>query len=189
MPQMRQSQKPARLWEFLRQDFEKELDLPGKVKRLAQLYDHYRPPLIGGRMISWVIFSFLFLCLSSLSCKHAPDLSPELEGAIQIIEANEKIVLKAIAQVLKDRGFGDPRVGADKGQLETDYVVQGNWRTKVVATVKGISKKESEVKLLVLTEKKSFSGWHAKRLLEKEQYNKLFQEIEMQVYREWSKPK
>jgi len=188
MPQMRQSQKSARFWEFLRQDFEKELGFPGKVKRPAQLLDYCRPPLIGGRMKGWVIFSLLFLCVSLLSCRHAPDTLPESEGATQVFDANEKIALRAIARVLKDRGLGEPRVEADKGRLETDYVVQGNWRTKVVATVKKISRKESEVTLCVLTEEKSFSQWQPRKLMRKEQYEKLFGEIEMQIYREWSKP-
>ncbi len=76
---------------------------------------------------------------------------------------------------------------ADKGRLETDYVIQGDWRTKAIATVKKISRKEREVTLSVITEQKSSSGWQPKKLLGKEQYEKIFSEIEMQIYREWYK--
>lgn len=138
--------------------------------------------------VSLAVFFPLFLCLTVPACLHTPDALPKLEKKSQIFEADEKIILRAIARVLKDRGFGEPTVEADKGRVETDYVVQGDWRTKVVATVKKISRKEREVTLSVATEKKSSSEWQPKLLMNKEQYDKLFGDIEMQIYREWSKP-
>jgi hypothetical protein len=114
-----------------------------------------------------------------------PDALPKQEEAVRIFDADEKVVLKAIARVLKERGFGDSKVAADQSRLETDYVVQEDWRTRVVATVKEISRKETEVTLSVMTEKKSSSGWTPKKIMGKEQYDKIFDEIEMQIYREW----
>jgi len=57
------------------------------------------------------------------------------------------------------------------------------------ATIKKISRKEREVTLLVTTEQKDSgpSGWKEKKLLGKQQYEKIFNEIEMQIYREWGK--
>ena len=113
----------------------------------------------------------------------------EPEGTSHIFEADEKIIFKAISRVLKDRGFGEPRVEADKGRLETDYLVQEDWRTKVVATIKKVNRREREVTLSVITEQKdsSPSGWKPKKLMGKEQYETFFGEIEMQIYREWYK--
>jgi len=135
-------------------------------------------------------FPFLLLYLSSAGCTHFSDVLPEPEKATQVFDANEKVILKAITRVLKDRGFGEARVEADQGRLETDYVVQGNWRTKVVATVKKTSRRESEVTLSLITEQKSSasSPWQSKNLAGREQYERLFQEIEMQIYREWARP-
>ncbi len=119
--------------------------------------------------------------------EQAPDAASEPEKATQVFDADEKVVLKAITRVLKDRGFGDSKVEADKGRLETDYLVQADWRTRVIANVKRISRNETEVALAVITEKNSSSGWQPKQLMGREQYEKLFSEIEMQIYREWYK--
>lgn len=81
------------------------------------------------------------------------------------------------------------KIGDEPSRLETDYVIQGDWRTKVEATVKKIDRQETEVTFSVITEKKDSgpAGWKAKKLLEKEQYEKFFNLIEMQIYREWAK--
>lgn len=187
---MRQPQKSARLRQLLRQDFEKELGLLQDMKGAVQPPDRFRPPVDGGRLKGWIIFTistFLFLGLLLAACGHFHEALPEPEKATQTFDADEKIILKAITRVLKERGFGEPQVEADKGRLETDYVVQGDWRTKVVATVKKISRKEREVTLSVITEEKSASQWQPKKLMGKEQYEKIFGEIEMQIYREWYK--
>ena len=105
----------------------------------------------------------------------------------KILEFNEKILLKAIVNILKERGFEDPKVNADQGKVETDYFVQGDFRTKVKAAVKKISRKESEVSLSVITEQNSSAGWKEKQILDKDQYDKFFDEIELQAYRELAK--
>ena len=185
MPQMRQPQEPTCFWQLLRQNREKELGLPEEVIGTTQPPDYSRPPIDRGRSKGGVIFiaTFFFLIFTA-ACGHFPDALPESDRASQIFDADEKIILKAITRVLKDRGFGNPRVEVDKSRLETDYVVEGNWRTKVVATVEKISPKKREVTLSVVTEKKSSSQWQPKKIMSKEQYDKLFGEIEMQIYRE-----
>jgi uncharacterized protein YebE (UPF0316 family) len=115
-----------------------------------------------------------------------------VDKSTQVFDASEKIIVRAITQVLKERGFGQAKVekvGEDESRLETEYVTQGDWRTKMGATIKKISRKEREVTLLITTEQKDSgpSGWKAEKLLGKEQYKKIFNEIEMQIYREWGK--
>jgi hypothetical protein len=187
MPQLRQPQEPTGLWPFLREDLEEELSLAPDVKRAPQLSN--RPPFFteGSRSKSWMILTFsAFFILNVLvaSCNQFHEALPESQKVSQVYDADEKIILKAIAHVLKDHGFGNPRVEADNSRLETDYVVEGDWRTKVVATIEKISPKKREVTLSVVTEKKSSSQWEPKRIMMKEQYDRLFGEIEMQIYRE-----
>jgi len=114
---------------------------------------------------------------------------PEPEGTSYIFEADDNVILRALSRVLKERGFGESRVEADKGRVETDYLVQGGWRTKAVATIKKISRKEREVTLSIITEQKdsSPSGWKPKKLMGPGQYEAFFNELEMQIYREWYK--
>jgi hypothetical protein len=119
-------------------------------------------------------------------CGHYPDTLPESEKVSQVFDVDEKIIVKALSRLLKDRGFGPPRVEADNSRLETDYVVEGDWRTKVVATIEKVSPRKREVTLSVVTEKKSSSQWQPKKVMMKAQYERLFGELEMQIYRELS---
>ena len=140
------------------------------------------------------LLAILGISLFLFSCALFPKdpTSPEADKSTQVFDASEKIVVRAITQVLKDRGFGqakEEKVGEDQSRLQTEYVPQGDWRTKVEATIKKINPKESEVTLLVITEQKESksSDWKPKKLMGKDQYEKLFNEIELQIYREWGK--
>ena len=87
------------------------------------------------------------ISLSLFACALPPKdaISPEVDKSTHVFDASEKIVVRAITQVLKDRGFGqakEEKVGEDQRRLETEYVPQGDWRTKVEATVKKINPKE-----------------------------------------------
>ena len=187
MPQMRQPQKPTCFWHFLRQNLEKGLSLPLDVKGAARLLNRPRLLTEKGRFQSWIILAlsvFFFLSVFAGTCSYLHDPLPESQKVSQVFDADEKIIVKAITRVLKDHSFGTPRVEADNSRLETDYVVEGDWRTKVVVTLEKISPKKREVTLSVVTEKKSSSQWQPQKLMGKEQYDKLFGEIEMQIYRE-----
>jgi hypothetical protein len=140
------------------------------------------------------LFAVLSGALLFISCAHAPQdpTVQEVYKSTQVFDASEKIVVRAITQVLKDRGFGASKVektGEDESRLFTDFVPQGEWRTKIEATIKKLSRKEREVTLVVTTEQKESgpAGWKTKILMGKEQYEKIFNEIEMQIYREWAK--
>ena len=106
----------------------------------------------------------------------------------QTYEAKEKIILKAIAGVFQDKKMGsNVTINQEKQTVETDYIVQGDWRTKSMARVRKINWKESEVVLSVFTEKKTKEGWEMRRLLEKNQYVNIFDTIELRIYEEMSK--
>jgi hypothetical protein len=187
MPQMRRPQEPTDLWQFLRQNLEKGLSLPLDVRGAARLLNRPRLLIEKGRFRSWILLTlsaFFFLSVFAGTCSQLHDPLPESKKVTQIFDVDEKIIVKAITRVLKNRGFGNPRVEADNSRLETDYVVEGDWRTKVVVTLEKISPKKREVTLSVVTEKKSSSQWQPKEIMMKEQYDKLFGEVEMQIYRE-----
>ena len=187
MPQMWWPQEPADLWQFLRQNLEKRLGLMGDTPGAGPLRNRPRPLKKRGRCKNWIILTLIaifFLSVLAGSCAQFHDPLPESEKTSQIFDVDEKILVKAITRVLKDHSFGTPRVEPDNSRLETDYVVEGDWRTKVVATIEKISPRKREVTLSVITEKKSSSQWQPKKIMGKEQYEKLLGEIEMQIYRE-----
>ena len=134
------------------------------------------------------MISLFFICLFLTACREeSADGLPAPVKNTRILEFNERILLRAIASTLKERGFEDPKVDADQGKVETDYFIQENFRTRVEATVKKISRKEGEVTLSVITEQKSSGEWKPMKILGKAQYDKFFEEIEMQAYRELAK--
>lgn len=106
----------------------------------------------------------------------------------QTFEANEKIILKAIARVFKDKNMGtNVTINNEKQKVETDFIIQGDWRTRGSAYVRKLNWKECEVKLTIITEKKTETGWEMRRLLDKEQYVNLFNVIDLKIYEEMSK--
>jgi hypothetical protein len=105
-----------------------------------------------------------------------------------VYEAKETVILRAIAGVFKEKNIGS-KVTIDQRnhQVDSDYVVSGDWRTKANARVRQLNWKECEVILAVTTEKKTETGWEIRRLLEKEQYYSFFSVIDLKIYEEMSK--
>jgi hypothetical protein len=105
-----------------------------------------------------------------------------------LYEANEKIILKAIAGVFKEKNIGsNVTIDRKNHRVDSDYVVSGDWRTKASARVKRLNWKECEVSLAVTTEKKTETGWEIRRLLQKEQYDSFFSVIDLRIYEEMSR--
>jgi len=134
------------------------------------------------------------ICIFLFACAHTPEEPPlpEPEKNSQVFDASEKIIIRAVKQVLKERGVGPAKVektGEDETRLETEFVTRGDWRTKADITIKKLTKKENEVTVKVITEQKNSgsSEWAPKKIMGKEQYEKLLGEIDMQIYREWGK--
>ena len=105
-----------------------------------------------------------------------------------LYEANEKIILKAIAGVFKEKNIGaNVTIDQKNHRIDSDYVVSGDWRTKASAHVQRLNWKECEVSLAVTTEKKTETGWEIRRLLQKEQYDSFFSVIDLRIYEEMSR--
>ena len=103
-------------------------------------------------------------------------------------EAGEKFILKATARVFQDKSMGrNVKIDRENKRVETDYIIQGDWRTRSVAKVNKLNWKETEVVISVITEKKTETGWEMRRLLDKEQYINLFDTIDLIIYEEMSK--
>ena len=102
-----------------------------------------------------------------------------------VFEAKEAFVLKAIVLIFEEKSLGqNVIVDREKQTVATDYIVQNDWRIKALAQVKRLNWKETEVLLSVTSERKTGNGWEGRRLLEKEQYMRIFSVIESKVYEE-----
>jgi hypothetical protein len=127
---------------------------------------------------------FLFACDEESESSEGPP-----EKHFRVYEFNEKYIIQGIANFLKEKGYTDPKVDNEKGKVETDFIILGNMRTRFETTVKKIGRRENEVTLVITTEKYlPKKGWKATKILGKEQYDRFFDEIEMQIYRELAKP-
>ncbi len=140
---------------------------------------------------SWIFTFFFFFIFSLISC--APKIGQTViskpDEYRTVYEAKEEFVIKAIAQVFKERNLGtDVRIDEEKRTVHTDYILQDDWRIKSIARVKILNWKETEVLLSIVTEKKTGTGWEMRRLLEEEQYDTIFNQIELKIYQEMYKP-
>jgi hypothetical protein len=133
--------------------------------------------------VSVVIIAGLLL----ISCMKSGELITKPDEHTRVYEAKEKILLRAIAQVFKDKAMGVATIKEDKNEVVTEYLIEDDWRSKSIARVKKINWKETEVTLSVITEKKAGDKWELRRLLEKDQYDSILDAIELQYYREMNK--
>ena len=106
----------------------------------------------------------------------------------RVYEVKEKVVLRAIAGVVREKSMGiNVTIDNINHRVDSDYVISGGWRIKTTANVKQINWKECEVILSITTEKKTNNGWEMRRLLQKDQYDIFFSEIDSKIYEEMSK--
>jgi len=138
-----------------------------------------------------VILSFILMMIIHLmSCANqlGSTVISRPDEYTHVYEAKEKIILKAIAGVIKDKKNGDHvSIDLKNNRVDSDYVVSDDWRTKTSARVKRLNWKECEVHLAVTTEKKTQTGWEIRRLLGKEQYDSFFSVLELKIYEEMAR--
>jgi hypothetical protein len=137
----------------------------------------------------FIFIGSLFLICNIISCANefGNTVIYQPEEYTYSYEASEKIILKAIAGVFKEKNIGsNVTINQSNFRVDSDYVVSGDWRTKANARVKRLNWKKCEVSLIVTTEKKTETGWEVRRLLQKEQYETIFRVIELRIYEEMS---
>jgi hypothetical protein len=131
----------------------------------------------------------LIIALFLTACEEEGEVISKPDEYTRIYEANEDVILQAIARVFKEKGFGVAKTDSQTGRVESDQTIQNDWRTKCIASVKKINWKECDVTLSVIMEKKTSKGWEMRRLLGKKQYDNFFDAIDLQVYKEMYKVK
>ena len=154
-----------------------------KSKKRQEEVSMYTMPLRIVLILTLIVVCTMVLCACMIEGK--PIYKPD--EFTHVYEAKEKFILRAIAQIFKDNALGRPTINEDTHEVTTDYIVQGEWRTRSLARVRNVNQREREVTLSVITEKKTSTGWEMRRLLEKEQYESLFNDILFQIYQEMSK--
>ncbi len=128
------------------------------------------------------------VCMSACSSAIIGEALSKPDEYSHTYEAKSKYVLPAVAGVFKERGLGkDVRIDWERQTVESDYITRDNIRTRGVARVKKVGAKENEVSLSVITERKAGHGWEQRRLVEKEEYERIFSRIEVKIYQEMYK--
>ena len=139
--------------------------------------------------IAFILTVILIISPCMTSCMEEGEVISKPDEYTHVYDAREDVILRAIAKVFQEKGFGNTTIDTEKKQVESEYVIQDDWRTKSTARVKKISWKECEVTLSVISEKKTATGWELRRLLEKKQYDNFFDAIELKIYEEMYKTK
>ena len=139
---------------------------------------------------SFIAAILIFFLLNFISC--GPHFGQIMISAPdeykKTFEAKEKFILKAVAAILQEKNMGtNVKIRPKENMVETDYIIQDDWRIKSIARVKRLNWRECELVLSVITEKKTENGWEMRRLLEQDQYDTLFFVIETQIYEEMGK--
>lgn len=147
-------------------------------------------------MLNYIIFRSLFLTyaiiiiINIISCapQYGQVVIPKPDEFRSSYEAKETVILNSIARVFIEKRVGrNVEINQDKLTVDSDYVIEDDWRTKSHARVIRLNWKECEVILSVTTEKKTKTGWEMRRLLNKEQYDVFFSTIELKIYEEMSR--
>jgi hypothetical protein len=161
-----------------------------KIQMVRGLHRPSRPeaekrrlPLIPVLVLILVSAFSLFLW----SCMEEGEPTDQPEQVTRTFEAKEKYVLQALAGVFNEKDLGKAAINAEAHEVTSDYVYQGEWRTRSLARTRQVNWKETEVTLTVTTEKKTSTGWQMRRLLGPDQYKKIFKAIESRIYREMYK--
>lgn len=131
----------------------------------------------------------LSLSIFLISCNEVSEVITKPDEFKNVYEASEAKLIAAIARVFTDKGYGEPTINREKNEVESEYLIQDDWRTKCIARVKKLDWKECEVALTVITEKKTSEGWEMRRLLGPKQFETFFYAIELQLYQEMYKVK
>ena len=138
--------------------------------------------------IRLIIAPVIILNLVSCSANMGNVVISKPDEYTHVYEAKETVILRAITGVFKEKNIGaNVTIDQKNNQVDSDYVVSGDWRTKASAHVKRLNWKECEVILAVTTEKKTETGWEIRRLLQKEQYDSFFSVIDLRIYEEMSR--
>jgi len=134
-----------------------------------------------------VVLIFLVCSLISCANEFGQTVIYQPDKYTYSYEASEKVILKAVARVFKEKNIGsNVKIDWSNLRVDSDYVASGDWRTKANARVKRLNWQKCEVSLIITTENKTETGWEIRRLLYKEQYGTIFNVIEMRIYEEMS---
>lgn len=137
--------------------------------------------------IALLLCTILVIGLMMTSCREEGEVISRPDEFTRVYDTREDVALQAIAKVFEEKGFGKTTIDREKKRVESEFVIQDDWRTKSIARVRKISWKECEVTLSVISEKKTAAGWEMRRLLEKKQYDNFFDAIELKIYEEMYK--
>lgn len=153
--------------------------------KIKKFMDRKRRKSFKNHFFFWPVILIIIINLISCGPKLGKVAISQPDEYRHIYEANEKIILRATARVFQEKNMGiNAKIDRANNSVETDYIIQGDWRTRSVAKVKKLNWKDREVVISVITEKKTETGWEMRRLLQMEQYLNLFDEIELTIYKE-----
>jgi hypothetical protein len=142
-----------------------------------------RPRLFLLLVLTLIAIGNLALC----SCEGEGEPIDQPDEFTHVYQASEKYILRAIYQTFQDKDLGKATIHADTHEVTSDYIIQGEWRIRSLARLRGVDRNQVEVTLSIITEKKTPAGWELRRLLKKEQYDRFFYAIDSQIYREMYK--
>ena len=117
---------------------------------------------------------------------HTPSQTPVLnQPETKIFDFQTSVVMKALVRVLTDKKF-KINAGRTTGQsIETEWLLDGSYRSMALAEVVPLEKYRSQLKMSLLVQKKSFLGdaWQPKDEIDQTVYKDFMNEVLIECYR------
>ena len=165
-------------------EIKRGLNLPEQRTVRVVKGDRFLPKSYGG-IISFLVISACILILSA-NCGPTSVLQEPIPNkpATRVLGLKPSIVVKGVERVLKNKKFTLRPGQSDSQQLQTEWLIDGSYRSMIYAEVKPAGRGRSELTVhLILQKKKSKETWQTVDEIGKDVYDDFMDAVQMESYR------
>jgi len=134
-----------------------------------------------------MLFAVVGMLMLPTACVyHSPSLSAvPNEPESKVFEAQASVVMKALARVLNEKKFKVKAATADDRRLETEWLQDGSYRSRVLAEILPLDKYRSELTVYLTIEKRPFlrDAWEPLDKIDKTVYRDFMNDVLIECYR------
>lgn len=150
---------------------------------------HFKTHTRAGRLFGLPPLAFLLTI--ALVCMAGCTISDPLARPVvnkpeaRMYEIKSSVVVKAVKKVLQNKKFSLDPAHSTAPRLETEWLQERSFRSRIVADIRPVSKNSSELKLQIFLEKQSTwqKTWQAVDKIGDRAYHEFFDDVQMECYR------
>lgn len=144
-----------------------------------------RTKRLFGRMIGVFVTAAVSAALMACSAHSPLDPKTANQPDARIFEVKPTVLSKAVKRVLKKKKFSFDAARSTAQRIETEWLYEGDFRSRIEADIRSVSKHSSELAVQIFLEKKTLwqNTWQAVDKIGDTAYADLMHEIQMACYR------